>query len=65
MTTATLIKESTESGLAYSFRHLVHCQHDRKDGSVWADRVLESQLRGLHTDQQVAGRDDDTLGLSI
>jgi hypothetical protein len=55
MTIATLIKESFELGLAYSFRGLVLYHHGRKHGRVQADWVMEKQLRVLHPDQQTAG----------
>jgi hypothetical protein len=41
MTTATLTKENTSLGLAYSFRGLVHYHLGRKHGSVQVDMVLE------------------------
>ena len=54
MTIATLIKESFELGLAYSFRGLVLYHHGRKHGSVQAGTVLEKKLRVLHLHQQAA-----------
>lgn len=45
---ATLKKENISSGLAYSFRSLVHYRHGRKHGGVQADMVLEKKLRVLH-----------------
>ena len=55
MTTAALIKESSELGLAYSLA-LVHDHCGGKHGGVQVDMVLE-QLRLLYLDQQAAGRD--------
>ena len=40
-------------GLTYSFRGLVHCHHDRKQGDMQADMVL----RVLHLDLQATGRE--------
>jgi hypothetical protein len=41
MTTAALIKQCTNLGLAYSFQILVHYGHGEKHGSVLVDTVLE------------------------
>jgi hypothetical protein len=44
MTKATLIKESIELGLAYSFRSLAHYHHNHhsgEHGSTQSARVLE------------------------
>ena len=56
MTEATLIKENIQSGLALSFRGLVHYHNGRKHGRVQADMVLEKELRDLHLDGQAAER---------
>jgi hypothetical protein len=45
MTTATLLKETTSMGLAYSSRSLAHYHHDRKHGGVQADMVKEEELK--------------------
>jgi hypothetical protein len=42
MTTATLIKEGIQLGLAYSFRGLVHCNHGRFMAA--ADRISAGEL---------------------
>jgi hypothetical protein len=47
MTTATLIKDMIESGLAYKFRESVHYYYGKKNGSVQAGVALE-ELRVLH-----------------
>ena len=61
MTTATLIKEIIELGLAHCFRRKqVRYQHGRKHGSVQTDMVLELSL--LHLIPQEAG-DRATLAL--
>jgi hypothetical protein len=60
MTTATLIKTNISLGLAHSFRCLVHYHHSRKHGNMQADM----ELRVLHWDPQVAGRNSDTLARS-
>jgi hypothetical protein len=52
---ATLIKENTSLGLAYSFSGLVHYHHSQH-GTVQADMVLE-KLRVLHLDLKVAQGD--------
>ena len=54
MTASTLVKENISLGLDYSFRALVHYHHGRKLDRVWADMVLERELRVLHLDQQAA-----------
>ena len=46
MTSASLLKENIEFGLAYSFRSLVHYLH----GGMQADMVLEKELRVLCLD---------------
>jgi hypothetical protein len=54
MTLATLIKESIQLGLAYTFRNLVHYDHGKKCGGMQADIVLEKELRVLYSDPQAA-----------
>jgi hypothetical protein len=49
MTKATLIKETIQLGLVYSFRGSAHYHHSGKQGSVQADIVLE-EPRILHLD---------------
>ena len=61
MTTATLRKGSTELGLAYSFRSLVHYLHGGEHGSTQEDMVLEKQM-SFHSNPQAAGR--ESLGLA-
>ena len=56
-----------DHGNSYKAKHLtgaglqlessVHCQHDRKHGSLQVDKVQEKELGVLHLDPQVAGRD--------
>jgi hypothetical protein len=55
--TATLIKETIYLGLAYRFRGLVCYSHGRKHGSMQQSMVLERYLRGIHLNQQGAGRE--------
>lgn len=63
MTMATLIKENTSLGLAYSFRGLVHYFHGEKHDSIQADTVLKKNLRVLHCYLQAAEGNCTTLGL--
>ena len=51
MIIATLIKENSELGLAYSFRDLDHYYHGGKHSRVQADVGLKKKLRVLHPDQ--------------
>ena len=51
-TKATLTKEKHFTGMAYSFRDLVHYPHGGKHGSIQADMVLEKELRVLNLDPQ-------------
>ena len=53
MTMATLIKDNTLLGLAYSFRGAVYYHHDREHDSIQADMMLE-ELRILHLQLKVA-----------
>jgi hypothetical protein len=57
MTKATFIKDSVSLGLTYSFRGSVHHHHGGKHGSVQADMVLEKELRVLHLERRLPGRD--------
>jgi hypothetical protein len=64
MTMATLIKESIESWLAYSFWGLIHYHHGRKHIDTVADMLLERALRVLHPHWQEARKAKETLGLA-
>jgi hypothetical protein len=55
MTMATLIKEIISLGLVYSFRDLILYHHGGKHGGMYADMVLEKELRVLFLDPQAAG----------
>jgi hypothetical protein len=48
--------EDTYLGLAYSFRGSVHYFHGGKHDSIWADVVLEKELRVLNVDPRAAKR---------
>jgi hypothetical protein len=50
-----MIKANILSGLAYSFRGLVHYHHVRKQDSMPADVMLE-ELKVLHLDLKAARR---------
>ena len=65
MTTATLLKDNIEFGLAYTFRGLIHYRHGGNHGTMQADMLLEKELRVLHLDRQAAGRESKPLGLAL
>jgi hypothetical protein len=50
----TLIKENIKLKLVYSFRVFVHYNHDGKHGSMYAEMILEKELRVLRLDLQAA-----------
>ena len=52
-----MIKANILSGLAYSFRGLVHEHHGREYGRMQKDLVLEKELAVLYPDWQVAERE--------
>lgn len=63
MTTATLIKDNIQLGLAYSFRSSVHYLHSEKHDSVQANMVLEKMLRVQYLDPKAVRRGfSSTLG---
>ena len=51
-----LPEETLKMGLAYGFRGLVHCHHDREHGCRHADMVLK-KYRVLHRDVKAAARE--------
>ena len=57
-------EKNLSSGLASSFRGLVHYSRGRKRDGAQADMVLEKELRVQHLDPQAAGRDSEPLGLT-
>ena len=66
MSTATLIKENIELGLAYRFRSSVHYHHEEVSlhSGMQAHMAME-RLRVLHLDTKAAGREQVTgFGLS-
>lgn len=60
----TLMKETIESGLAYSFRGSVRHHYGGKHGGTQAVKVPEKQLGVLHLHPRVAGRVRHSFGLT-
>ena len=54
MTTTTLIREKHLNGVAYVFRGSGHYQHGTH-GVIWADMILEKELRVLHLGMEATG----------
>jgi hypothetical protein len=44
-------KENISLELAYRYRDLVHCHHDRKHGVTREDMITEKELSVLHISQ--------------
>lgn len=60
---ATLIKESLELGLAYSFRGSAHSHHSKKHGSMKANMVLDGGAAESSTPESTGVRKSQTLSL--
>lgn len=56
-------KGKSLTGAGLSFRGLVHCLHGVRHGSMWAEIILERQLRVWHVDQRQQ-EERMTLGLA-